>query len=93
MPIVKYMGAHRKSDARVKPGTKFSDAVECFTQRELEIVNLITAGLSSEDVSTRLSVSKRTIDFHLVNVYAKTEGFVNNRVQLTLWKHGITFEK
>jgi len=50
-----------------------------LTEREIEILTLINEGYSSGDVAIRLVVSKRTIDFHLQNVYTKLD--VKNRIQ------------
>lgn len=50
-----------------------------LTRRELEILALIVEGHSSKHVADLLFVSKRTIDFHLDNIYQKLE--VNNRMQ------------
>ncbi|CEK13169.1 response regulator containing a CheY-like receiver domain and an HTH DNA-binding domain [Chthonomonas calidirosea] len=50
-----------------------------LTRRELEVLTLIIEGKSSKEVADLLFVSKRTIDFHLANIYNKLQ--VNNRVQ------------
>ncbi len=50
-----------------------------LTRRELEILALITEGHPSKMVAEMLFVSKRTVDFHLDNIYAKLQ--VTNRMQ------------
>lgn len=50
-----------------------------LTRRELEVLSLIIEGKSSKEVADLLFVSKRTVDFHLANIYNKLQ--VNNRVQ------------
>jgi DNA-binding NarL/FixJ family response regulator len=50
-----------------------------LTKREVEVLVLIANGFSSKEVSERLFVSKRTVDFHLANIYEKLK--VSNRVQ------------
>ena len=50
-----------------------------LTRREAEVLTLIVQGASSKQVADRLFVSKRTVDFHLANVYQKLE--VSNRMQ------------
>lgn len=50
-----------------------------LTKREIEVLSLIAQGLSSKEVADALFVSKRTVDFHLANIYDKLQ--VNNRVQ------------
>ena len=50
-----------------------------LTKRELEILALIVEGHSSKLVADMLFVSKRTVDFHLDNIYEKLH--VTNRMQ------------
>lgn len=50
-----------------------------LTKREVEVLSAIAQGYSSKEASDLLYVSKRTVDFHLANVYEKLG--VNNRVQ------------
>jgi DNA-binding CsgD family transcriptional regulator len=50
-----------------------------LTKRELEVLTLVIEGKSSKEVAEILFVSKRTVDFHLANIYEKLE--VTNRVQ------------
>ena len=53
-----------------------------LTQRETQILSLVAQGHSSQAVADRLVVSKRTVDFHLANVYDKLNA--KNRVQAFL---------
>jgi DNA-binding CsgD family transcriptional regulator len=50
-----------------------------LTKREIEVLSLIAQGHSSKEAAESLYVSKRTVDFHLANIYDKLQ--VNNRVQ------------
>ncbi len=50
-----------------------------LTKREIEVLTHVIQGKSSREVAEQLFVSKRTVDFHLANVYDKLH--VNNRVQ------------
>ncbi len=50
-----------------------------LTKREVEVLTLVIEGKSSKEVADLLYVSKRTVDFHLANIYDKLQ--VNNRVQ------------
>lgn len=50
-----------------------------LTKREVEVLKLIAQGHSSKEAADALVVSKRTVDFHLANIYDKLQ--VNNRVQ------------
>jgi ATP/maltotriose-dependent transcriptional regulator MalT len=55
-----------------------SEAVR-LTKRELEILSLVIEGHSSKKVAELLFISKRTVDFHLDNIYNKLH--VSNRMQ------------
>jgi DNA-binding CsgD family transcriptional regulator len=50
-----------------------------LTKREIEVLTLVIEGRSSKEVADMLYVSKRTVDFHLANIYEKLQ--VSNRVQ------------
>ena len=50
-----------------------------LTKREVEVLTLVIEGKSSKEVAELLFVSKRTVDFHLANIYDKLN--VTNRVQ------------
>ena len=50
-----------------------------LTKREVEVLTLVIEGNSSKEVADLLYVSKRTVDFHLANIYEKLN--VSNRVQ------------
>ncbi len=50
-----------------------------LTKREIEVLTLVIEGKSSKEVADMLFVSKRTVDFHLANIYDKLQ--VSNRVQ------------
>lgn len=50
-----------------------------LTKREVEVLQLVIEGKSSKEVADELYVSKRTVDFHLANIYSKLS--VSNRLQ------------
>jgi DNA-binding CsgD family transcriptional regulator len=50
-----------------------------LTAREKQVLTLIGEGNSSQDVADAMDLSKRTIDFHLANIYNKLG--VKNRVK------------
>lgn len=62
-----------------KPHVKMVVRGVRLTRREIEVLSLIAQGHSSKEAAETLFVSKRTVDFHLANIYDKLE--VNNRVQ------------
>jgi DNA-binding NarL/FixJ family response regulator len=56
-----------------------------LSDRELEIIELVTAGLTNEEIADRLSISKRTVDNHISNILRKAGDGVDNRVTLVRW--------
>jgi len=54
-----------------------------LSERELQIIELVAAGLSNEKIAETLEISKRTVDNHISNILNKTA--TNNRVALVRW--------
>jgi pimeloyl-ACP methyl ester carboxylesterase/DNA-binding CsgD family transcriptional regulator len=52
----------------IEPPTPTLDEL---SPREVEVLELVAAGLSNEEISARLYLSVRTVERHLSNVYAK----------------------
>jgi DNA-binding NarL/FixJ family response regulator len=73
--------ARRRLAARpVDPGPGFelptSDpgpGFEMLTSREREIAELVTTGLTNQQIARRLSVTAKTVEKHLANVFAKLD--------------------
>ncbi|MGB3204529.1 MAG: helix-turn-helix transcriptional regulator [Crinalium sp.] len=64
--------------ANTKPRTPAS-----LSERELQIIELVTAGLTNQDIADKLEISKRTVDNHISNILTKTA--TENRVALVRW--------
>lgn len=56
---------------------------DALSDRELQIVELVTAGLTNQDIAEQLDISKRTVDNHISNILTKTK--TDNRVALVRW--------
>lgn len=54
-----------------------------LSKRELQIVELVSAGMTNQEISNELDISKRTVDNHVSNVLNKTA--TGNRVALVRW--------
>jgi DNA-binding NarL/FixJ family response regulator len=48
-----------------------------LTPREQEVLQLLARGLSNKEIAQRLTISPRTVNFHLDNIYSKLH--VNSR--------------
>ena len=53
-----------------------------LSRREKEVVGLLLQGKSNKQIALSLGVSERTVEFHLRNIYNKTQ--VSSRVELIL---------
>ncbi|GBF81829.1 helix-turn-helix domain-containing protein [Aphanothece sacrum] len=51
--------------------------------RELEILELVSTGLTNLEIAEKLEISKRTVDNHISNILTKTK--TENRVELVRW--------
>lgn len=51
-----------------------------LTDREIEIVELWVSGLTDDEISSRLSISRNTLKKHISNIFGKLE--INTRVEL-----------
>jgi len=64
----------------VVSGTRHDDSV-VLSPRELEVAQLVAAGLSNADVATHLYISPRTVTTHLEHMYRRLG--LSSRVALT----------
>ena len=55
------------------------EIIEPLSERELEVLQLISEGLSNQEISSRLYLSLNTVKAHARNIYGKLG--VNNRTQ------------
>lgn len=60
-----------------------SQTASSLSDRELQIVELVAAGLTNQEIADRLEISKRTVDNHISNILTKTG--TDNRVALVRW--------
>jgi ATP/maltotriose-dependent transcriptional regulator MalT len=56
-----------------------------LTDRELEVLGLLAAGLSNREISERLVISGKTVARHLSNIFTKLE--VGTRTAAAAWAH------
>ena len=61
--------AQRVADARERRMDR--PAIEPLTSRELEVLRALSEGLSSPDISERLSISRNTLRTHVQNIMSK----------------------
>lgn len=57
----------------------YSNIMEPLTRREIEVVELVAAGLPNREIANKLTISLYTVKNHLKNIYQKLD--VNNRAR------------
>jgi len=64
-----------------------------LTERELEVLRLLARGWDNRRIAEELAISKRTVRFHLGNIYEKIG--VQSRTEAALWavRHGVGGEE
>ena len=55
------------------------DAMQLLTEREREVVLLLSMGLTYEKISVKMKVSHETVKMHLKNIYRKLK--VQNKIE------------
>lgn len=70
--------SHQEALKRVEEAIEFQKEKQkaqkledCLTGQQCEILRLAHEGLSSKEMAETLCVSKRTIDYHIANIYKK----------------------
>jgi DNA-binding NarL/FixJ family response regulator len=63
-----------------------------FTPRELEILQLVISGRTNKAIAAEIYISKKTVEFHLDNIYRKIG--VRTRLMAGVWaiQHGMKIE-
>lgn len=56
-----------------------------LTNREMEIISLLSAGASNHQIAEKLFLSEHTVKSHLYNIFRKIN--VHNRIQALNWIH------
>ncbi len=54
-----------------------------LSEREMEILEWVSNGLTNLEIAEQLEISKRTVDNHISNILTKTK--TDNRVELVRW--------
>ena len=68
-----------EASRRQQPGLPYEE----LTQRELEVLQLPTKGLSNKEIAANLIISEKTVKNHIANIFSKLQ--VNDRTQAVLY--------
>lgn len=72
-------GIAQKLIAHMRDTTDHPVVVETLTDREREVLQLASAGLTNRGIGVKLSISDRTVQGHLASIYTKLN--VNSRTE------------
>jgi len=72
-----------KEFARAADTREAAPLVTPLTQREVEILQHVAAGLANKEIASRLGISERTVKNHLSNIMEKLQ--VNSRTQAAVY--------
>ena len=53
------------------PSRALDELAESLTRRELEVLQMLAAGLSNKEIAARLSISDHTVKFHVASILGK----------------------
>ncbi|MCP5086354.1 MAG: hypothetical protein GY952_06075 [Rhodobacteraceae bacterium] len=82
------LAACQAEQVRLTTQGKLQPLVEPLTERELEILNLIAAGLSNKAIADTLFITVGTVKRHSMNIYGKLG--VNSRTQAVVKARALT---
>ncbi len=75
--------ATRKLAQHFEPSAKTRDPNEFLTQREREVIQLVTRGLNNQDIADKLKIGLKTVKTHISNILEKLK--LENRVQVAIY--------
>jgi len=67
---------------------QISESISALTKREMEILRLVSEGLTNEEIGKKIFISEKTVKTHLTNIFDKLK--VNNRFKAALMLMGQT---
>ena len=77
----KMVSRYTKGKIPMAGGESYTPA--SLSDREVQIIELVAAGLTNQEIAQQLEISKRTVDNHISNILTKTSS--DNRVALVRW--------
>ena len=60
-----------------------------LTQREIEVLMLLTRGLSNKQIAEQLVISPKTVANHVEHIYAKVDASTRTQASLFAMQHGL----
>jgi DNA-binding NarL/FixJ family response regulator len=66
---------------RLPGGPVKKESVLELTSRETEVAHLVGKGLSNPEIAAELFISRKAVEYHLGNIYAKCGAFLGRRTR------------
>ncbi len=86
---VKAMAPANPRHLQPVPGAPVRDMRALLSERELEVVRLVAEGLSNKEISSRLSLSDKTVKNHISHILAKLNLTARTQVAVMALRVGI----
>lgn len=78
-----FQKSFREETERKNSGTDEENLLDALTQREEEVLELLTQGITYKGVASKLFISETTVKTHVNNIFQKLQ--VNDRTQAVLY--------
>jgi ATP/maltotriose-dependent transcriptional regulator MalT len=86
-PLVERLETLREKLVSLPPGkTEYPDGL---TEREVEVLRLVAAGMSNSEIAEKLVLSIRTVERHISNIYSKTDTHGRADATAFAFTHGL----
>lgn len=79
----------RRTEPPHKPHASASTALAALSEREIEVVRLVAEGLSNKEISSRLSLSDKTVKNHISHILAKMSLTARTQVAVCAIRAGL----
>jgi DNA-binding NarL/FixJ family response regulator len=57
--------------AGAAPSRRLDELAEPLTRREVEVLQMLAAGLMNKEIAARLNISEHTVKFHVASILGK----------------------
>ena len=69
--------------------TRGRAALHGLTRRELQVLRLVSAGSTNAAIAAELSLSQRTVERHLSNIFTKLDLSSRTAAAAWIYRHGL----
>ncbi|MFO7802535.1 MAG: LuxR C-terminal-related transcriptional regulator [Desulfovermiculus sp.] len=77
------LSEHLEQNSQAENMSSYEEKIPALTPREKEILCMIAAGKTNQDIAKKLFININKVTSHIYNTFSKIE--VSNRIQAALW--------